>query len=169
MNWTAISIFVVVPALLFSLFYINDRWLIPWYAQRTVNKLLKDIKDGKPQKSREYHLEISFDSTGFSLKSPKDPGKKLDAISWSKIERVTAFKRDLITTDCICLLFALADGRCVELNEEMKGWPELVESMTNCLPGCKPLSDWIFDVASPAFATNLTEVYSRVAADTPLA
>lgn len=154
-TFVLILVAVVFSAELFL--YIGMRWLIPWHAQRTVNKL----RDGKPQKPREYHLEISFDSDGFSVKSLKDPGKKLDAISWSKIKRVTAFKRDLLTTDCVCLFFATGDESCIELNEEMKGWLELLDSLPNCLPGCKPLSEWIYRVTLPAFATNMTEIYLR--------
>jgi hypothetical protein len=163
MNWTLISIFVVVSTLFSLLLYINNRWLIPWHAQRTVDKLLKDIKNGKPQKPREYNLEISFDSKGFWVQSLKNPAEMTDKIPWSQITHVTAFKRDLLTTDCVCLLFAMSDEKGIELDEEMKGWTELLEAMPNYLPGCKQMSEWLFSVTSPAFAINATEIYSRAA------
>jgi hypothetical protein len=93
----------------------------------------------------------------------KNSSNKVHAIVSSRIQCLTAFKRDLFTVDCICLLFALNDETGIDWDEDRKGWPDLLEVFPNYLPGCKPLSVWIFDVASPGFATNPTEIYGRTA------
>jgi len=161
MNSRLVFIFFVTAVILFSLGYIFDRWLNPWLANRTVKKLLCDIKKGKPQKPRNYDFEITFDSNNISVRPLKYKSTEQVSVTWMKIKRATAFKRDLFTVDCICLLFETVDQMTLELNEDMKGWNALTESMPNHLPGCKPLSDWIFQVATPAFETNPTEIFSR--------
>ena len=163
MNGTSAFIVVVVVILLYWLSEISIRWLISWYAERTVNRVLSGIGEGKHLEPVNYKIEIAFDQNGISVRSLKNPAEKIDTIAWSNIQGVTAFKRDLITTDCICLLFALSDETCIELDQGMKGWNEFLEAIPNYLPGCKPLSGWIFVVGSPAFAINPTKIYSRTA------
>jgi hypothetical protein len=66
MNGTSAFIFVVVVILLGLLSEISLRWLISWYAERTVNRLLFGIGEVKPQEPASYKIEIAFDQTGFS-------------------------------------------------------------------------------------------------------
>ena len=162
MNGKALFISALGVGVLFLVFQIIDRWVTPWVAKRSVKKMLRDIKDGKPQKPRDYDFEITFDPTNISVQSLKGKTQESISVAWAKINRATAFKRDLFSVDCICLLFETADGVTLEINEDMKGWPELTDVISNHLPGCKPLSDWIFEVATPAFATNPTEIFARV-------
>lgn len=60
-----------------------------------------------------------------------------------------------------CLYLDGTDGIGVELDEEMAGWNRLLDALPVLLPGCKPLSEWLFAVAFPAFAPNPTEIYAR--------
>jgi hypothetical protein len=76
---------------------------------------------------------------------------------WAEVHRATAFKRDLFTVDCICLLFARLDDTGLELGEEMAGWRSFVAALPLHLPGCH--DDWFSTVAFPAFAPNPTEIY----------
>ena len=66
---------------------------------------------------------ISSDSLGLTLAF--DDAERLEEglhpVSWSEVESIDVFKRDLITVDLICMLFTSADGRQVELHEEMQG------------------------------------------------
>lgn len=160
MNNALWLIVVVAGALLFS-FSIISRWLTAWSADRTVCQLFRGIGKGKRAEPISFKNEIGFAQTGFLVRSLETPRDQTNLIAWPRIQRVTAFKRDLITTDCICLLFALDDETGIELDEDMKGWAELLEAIPNLLPGCKPLSEWIFDVSSPAFATNPTIIYAK--------
>src|SRR5262249_35173292 len=58
-------------------------------------------------------------------------GEETHAIRWSDIREIEGFKRDLITTDLICLLIKYDDGspKAVELNEDMNGFGGLVSEL----------------------------------------
>jgi len=56
------------------------------------------------------------------------------------VKTVLAYKRDLYQTDVICLGFTGSVGT-VEVDEEMRGWSELVERLPSLLPGTPPMSD----------------------------
>lgn len=63
--------------------------------------------------------------------------------------------------DRICLALVAIDGSSVEVNEKMDGWQQLIESLPQHLPGCKPWHDWFIQVAFPAFAENKPVVFER--------
>jgi hypothetical protein len=52
-------------------------------------------------------------------------------ICWGDIREIEGFKRDLITTDLICLLVKYDDGlpQMVELNEDMEGFGTVVSEL----------------------------------------
>jgi hypothetical protein len=104
---------------------------------------------------------ISFDEATFTVSPLKDRTDIVRTKNWSQVERATAFKRDLMVVDCICLALFLSDERVLELNEEMAGWDIFVESLPSYLPGCMRFDDWFSRVAFPAFATNEMEIFSR--------
>jgi hypothetical protein len=157
MNGKSILVFAASVAFAFFLVHFINRW----QTKRIIKNILRDIKEGKPSKPRNYDFEIVFDSQKVSVCSLKNESANPCSISWNKTNRVTAFKRDLFSVDCICLLFETTDGMTFEVNEDMKGWLKLLEAMPTHLSGSKPFADWIFDVASPAFAPNPTEIFSR--------
>lgn len=152
---------LVISAIVFGLGYVLDRWITPWWSQRTADRILRDIRSGKPTKPGDYHIEISFDSTGFAVALLKKTSEKPVSIQWNRVVRVVAFKRDLFAVDCICLLFVSDDDTGVEVDEEMKGWQDFAEALPHYLVGCKQWSDWFMAVAHPAFATNETEIFLR--------
>jgi hypothetical protein len=163
MSGKSILLFAAFVVFLFLLLHIINRWLNPWLAKRSVEKILRGIKEGKSQKPRNYDYEILFDSNNISVRSLKNKPVELTPIAWTKILKATAFKRDLFTVDCICLLLETSDKKHLELNEDMKGWLEFTDTMPKHLQGCKPLQDWIFEVAHPAFAPNPTEIFCKKA------
>jgi hypothetical protein len=152
---SSLALILVIACVLLVFYYTTNSWLL----KREAEKFLLDIEKTK-LKPKIYSFEILFDSTGFTVASLKTPAEKLNRIEWEKIRHVIAFKRDFFNIDCICLLFTLSDETSVELDEDMKGWLELMEAIPNYLSGCKPLDKWFFDVAVPAFATNPIEIYS---------
>ena len=159
-------LFVVCAVVLFLSLFIIGRWLISWRMDRSVEKFIREVKEGKHRDlqspPREYSLEITFDTAGFQLASLKQTDQKPIFISWNEITRITAFKRDLFTVDCICLMINTADSKELELNEDMKGWSEFTESIEKFLSGSRPFSEWFFQVAHPAFETNPTEIFSKL-------
>ena len=90
-----------------------------------------------------------------------------EVMPWANVRRVTAFKRDELTTDLICLTFS--DGEIsIEVHEEMSGWEELMREIPIRLSGALPEDQILAAVVQPPFATNLTVVYDRGARDSSL-
>jgi hypothetical protein len=98
-----------------------------------------------------HALDLTAD--GFRLCS----GKESVEVHWRSVSRVTAYKRDLLTTDLLCMLVEF-DDRIVELNEEMIGYTAAEQAMVKAL-GIG--GEWKLRVLFPAFETNPTLVYQR--------
>jgi hypothetical protein len=82
-------------------------------------------------------------------------------LKWSEVVSALAFKRDCFAIDLLCVSLGGPSG-AIEINEEMTGWSELVEStLPKKLPGCKPFHEWFQGVAFPAFKTNPVGIFSR--------
>lgn len=73
----------------------------------------------------------------------------------------TAFKRDLWSTDRLCIAFRLGDEMFVEVHEEMKGWDALCEALPLNLPGALAWGEWFMDITTPAFEPNFTPLFER--------
>lgn len=59
-------------------------------------------------------------------------GKTIVSIPWTAITGITAFKRDLITVDILCLEIEVTHGgrsEVYEVNEEMKGFENLISQL----------------------------------------
>jgi hypothetical protein len=80
---------------------------------------------------------------------------------WTEISRVCVFKRDCFTVDLICMVLELDDAESTEVNEEMPGWPALIEALPVYLPGALPQHEWWEKVMLPAFELCWTQLYSR--------
>jgi len=101
---------------------------------------------------------LSHDSTGFAVVD--DRGNR-HPYSWDGVLRATAFKRDLLTVDLICLAFELAGGKAIELHEELAGWDSFVHALPSYLPGVPAYESWWRGVAVPAFKPNETILFDR--------
>lgn len=80
---------------------------------------------------------------------------------WSQVSAVTAFKRDLLTVDLLCIAFVLEEGTSLEANEEMDGWSALMDSLPVHLSGVPVYRDWALQVLQPPFARNETVLFER--------
>jgi hypothetical protein len=126
-----------------------------------MSKTLKKIQTGKstrPRKQSDY--SISIDAAGFAV-SQTSRTTPLLSVAWSDVLRVTAFKRDWLIVDCICMAIATKDGRTIEVDEEMAGWEVFTEALPQYLPGSRQWADCFWQVAFPAFATNETQIFAR--------
>jgi hypothetical protein len=103
---------------------------------------------------------ISIDAAGFAVSQTRSSSALLLSIAWSDVLRVTAFKRDRLIVDCICMAIATKDGT-TEVNEEMAGWEAFTEALPRYLPGSMQWADCFSQVAFPAFATNETQIFAR--------
>jgi hypothetical protein len=129
---------------------------------RQVDKWLRQMEAGErpvfPPRTN-FDDEIQFTVTGFSilpLRKFSDPACHGE---WLSVRTVTAFKMDLITTDCVCLAFEFSDGSIIQAHEEMKGWLDLCEALPIYLPGTLLWEKWFMNIRTPAFAPCVTLLY----------
>ena len=81
-------------------------------------------------------------------------------LRWSEVEEVHAYKRDLFTTDSICVAFKKSRREeYYEIHEEMAGYHDLLEALPSHLP--KFTRDWFLAVALPAFETNRQVIWKK--------
>ena len=96
---------------------------------------------------------------GFKITTPK--GHVFELL-WNEVEEIHAFKKDLLTTDLICLAFKKAGkDEYYDIHEEMAGYYDLSQAMEKYLPGYN--ISWFPDVAFPAFATSHKVIWKRPA------
>jgi hypothetical protein len=120
----------------------------------------------RPEKrSPEFEIELLPDEfqihPGHQIRS----GQKV-VLPWNDVQSITAYKRDLAVYDLICLRVELVNSRSVEVHEEMVNWQAFVDALPAKLTGCAAFGDWFQQVAFPAFSTNETPIYNRVARGT---
>src|SRR5262245_4157041 len=112
--------------------------------------------------SRRALPAICFDSSGLGvLPDPSSEAEPQMVLTWAEVAKVTVLKRDLLTTDLICVRFVSTSGLQIEVNEEMGGWARLLDSLPTFLPRCKSGHEILGSVLEPSFATKETTVYER--------
>lgn len=95
-------------------------------------------------------------------------GRKREAngvmeIEIDSISKIVAFKRDLLTEDQLCWILILKDGTSIELNEDMNGFDEFVETISKKLKGFD--KNWRHDVIPEAFVRNQKVIWNFVSED----
>ena len=140
----ALGIVVVAGAIVFLLGLILDLFNRVW-VRRTVEKLLKNKINVDPGAlENPKYGTVTANDTSVKILRPKADSAEL---RWSEIEEVHAFKRDLLTTDLICLAFKkLGRNEYCEIHEEMAAYHDLLEMMQKSLP--KFDISWILDVSA---------------------
>ena len=118
------------------------------------------------RKGDDYTIGIHPD--GIELKWISMEGRKGERnIRWDEIVSVKAYKRDLATSDIICILCTFSDDIQFEFNEGMTCWQNMVDALSEHLPGFPTFSEWWNQVAVPAFSTNEKVLFQRVENDRP--
>ncbi|TXH05497.1 MAG: hypothetical protein E6R07_01425 [Nevskiaceae bacterium] len=107
--------------------------------------------------------QIEFDDTGYWVSGVKGGSF---SIPYGSISMVTAYKRDLLTEDVICLSTSYLDptngeNRTIEVNEDMAGFEGLTAKFVAILDGFD--EGWRAKVVKPAFAESKTVLYQRKA------
>ena len=144
--------------------FLLEKILVRWFADRSWEQNLKALKAGRQPfgtTRRTARFQISFDSVGVSVSDVRSKGQETLRMRWEEVIEAQVFKRDLLAVDCIYLFLSGADGTGIELDEEMEGWTPLCEALPQRLPGCLPFHEWLWDVATPAFETNLRTIFAR--------
>jgi hypothetical protein len=156
MNALGIIVAAGIGLLLFSA--VIDRVLVPWWARRIVRKILKNQGGQDPHAlENSKYGTILTDEDGLTIKHEKGDDS---ALRWTEVEAVHAFKKDLFTTDLICLAFERSgEEEYYQIHEEMAGYHDLLEALPTRLPGFN--LEWFSAVAFPAFKTNQQVIWRR--------
>lgn len=162
MDPTAILIAIGIAAVATTVISIAMRWLnLPAHK---IDRYIAQIEAGELPDIPEYtdwDHELCLDGKGFTIVSLSDPSESPIAVEWSSVLEATAFKRDLWSTDRVCIEFRLVDDSEVEVHEEMKGWSELCEALPSNLTGAPAWTDWFMEITTPAFELNPTPLFRR--------
>jgi len=78
--------------------------------------------------------------------------------TWSEVQEIVTFKRDLGIYDEICLAFRV-NGRWFEVCEDAAGWSALSAAIDQRFPTIPP--DWYQTVMLPPFETCYRVIYER--------
>ena len=80
-------------------------------------------------------------------------------LKWVDIETIIAYKRDRMTTDCICLDVFYLSTFSFGITEDTKGWYQFLIKMSDAFPQIK--RGWEMEIAQPPFKTNLTLLFDK--------
>ncbi len=114
--------------------------------------------------TNEVCLEIISTESGIGINAHADSDESSrDGVflRWQSLEKIKAYNRDLLTTDLVCLGLYTSESDFLEINEEMIGFGNLVESLPKSLPGFPDQQEWWEKIVKPAFAANSTKLWQR--------
>lgn len=102
---------------------------------------------------------VSTTNEGVLVSDPCGAGLKL--VRWGEIIAADVFKRDLFTTDLLCLhIWRSDDEDPFEFDKDDAAWPALWTALEQNLIGIVSRSEWFPRVAFPAFAANRLRVFT---------
>ncbi len=100
---------------------------------------------------------VSLTEKGFELIAK---GEVVSALNWDDVDEIVAFKRDLLTTDLLCLdLHSAKDGLWHLVHEEGEGFEEFLSVLEVKFDVPRP--GWWDKVVKPAFKENRTVLYKK--------
>ncbi len=101
--------------------------------------------------------KIEAGNDGFLLRRPSDD-RIIAEVRWSEVLKIVAYKLDLVTTDCIFLLFELSgEQEPVQVSEEWEGFTNLFHPLLRAFPSVP--ENWYVEVMAPAFQKKYTVLY----------
>ena len=100
--------------------------------------------------------EVRVREGGFDVISV-DKELRLATVNWKDVDQIETYKLDLITTDCVCLLFRIGDEE-VQLSEEWEGFHTLFGPLNDNFPSIG--DDWYANVVQPPFEAKRTVLFT---------
>lgn len=157
------TLFIVGTAAGVVILVLIARWRIS-SPSRKIDRYIEQLRAGEtpdiPERT-DWDHEISLNAKGFTIAPFADSSASPISLEWPSVVEATAFKRDLWSTDRVCIAFRMVDDSEVEAHEEMKGWSELCEALPANLPGAPSWTDWFMEITTPAFELNPTPLFRR--------
>jgi len=141
-------------------------WSIGLLAIGVLISLLSSSRYIKLKEIEEYEnlpFDVRFNDTGiFTYQEDGVTANFKDGacvVKWLDIETIIAYKRDRMTTDCICLDVFYLNTFSFGINEGTKGWYQFLVKMSEAFPQIK--RGWEIEIAQPPFKTNLTLLFDK--------
>jgi len=104
---------------------------------------------------------FTYHSSSFEI----DLKNECHLIKWTDIERIEAYKADLMTTDEICLDI-IYNNKTITITEETFGWYQFINRMKSALSIIN--DNWEASVLKTPFEYDLTTIYERTDRIMPL-
>ena len=98
---------------------------------------------------------FEYTNDGFELPIEKEHV----LIKWIEIQKITAYKKDLFTTDEIWLIVEVDNDKSFEINETTPGWYQFIKKIEMKFQSIS--NTWFKDISVPAFERNETVLYER--------
>ncbi|MBX3242030.1 MAG: hypothetical protein KIT80_13665 [Chitinophagaceae bacterium] len=120
--------------------------------------LVHDDEEIKKKNWEVKHSDLGnfeYNDLGFDINLDNE----LHSIKWTDIERLRAYKVDLMTTDEICMDITF-NNRWIMITEETSGWYQFIERLKSVLPEIN--NDWEALVLKSLFEYDLTTIYERI-------
>ncbi|WP_330442910.1 hypothetical protein [Flavobacterium sp. C4GT6] len=93
---------------------------------------------------------LSYHESGFNLNDQH--------IKWNEIRKVTAYKEDLITVDCIHVNIEMENNIAFTLHEDLSIYNEFMKKLQD---NVQISLAWFQNVAFPAFGRNEAVIYDK--------
>src|SRR5882757_1198734 len=97
---------------------------------------------------------FTYNNLGFVIELDNE----LHSIKWADIERLQAYKVDLMTTDEICM-YITYNNKWIMITEDTSGWYKFIERLQSSLPDIT--DKWEATVLKSPFEYDLTTIYER--------
>jgi hypothetical protein len=111
-----------------------------------------EIPTGSPQTAQLrialLRAEIQADASQFRRTAHFTDGSiRTLAINWADIQRIAAFRRDVLTSPVVSVAISDPDN-IVVLDEQMHGWPALVEALPTQIALAPTYPEWLTQAAT---------------------
>jgi len=90
-------------------------------------------------------------------------GRCVAAARWSDVRRLRAYRREIGSSDALCVSVELADGSLMELREEAPGFDAFLDRAAATLPGLLPYGDWHHTLAATSAGGEGIMLFERKA------
>ncbi|HCN29942.1 MAG TPA: hypothetical protein DIT64_14610 [Verrucomicrobiales bacterium] len=131
---------------------------------RSVERFIRQIEAGErpeiPARTN-YDHDLVLTDNGFEIRALKEQTADVVSVAWECVTEASAYKRDLWSTDQICIAFTMDNETFIEIHEEMRGFCDLCERLPAVLPGALAFGSWYQEITVPAFEPCLTRLFTR--------
>lgn len=138
--------------------------LLKWIADRWTDRMVRETDFTKPITDNDL-ARFEDPKNGIIILQENcvqvKRSESVDSMLWADVRAIYAYKRDLFSTDLICLVLgARNDAPILEANEEMQGFIKLWRELEQRFSGFKEnYTEWLLH--SPAFDSSSTCVWKK--------